>query len=330
MTNKRRAGLWLALTAAAALVVFTGPVGAQGSLAELLRNIVQNAVTLTANRIVLGNGSSSVTVLGSLGTSTTVLHGNAGGAPSFGAVSLTADVSGVLPIANMATGTPNGSKFVRDDGVLATPAGGGDVSGPGIAVTDGHLAVWDGTSGTAIKDGGAPSGGGPVEQHTASSSASLDFTTCISSTYDEYIFEFVNVIPATDSVSLWMRMSTDGGSSYASSSYRFRYWAFAAGSATAGSDSASQIELTRSELDSTSSLYGLTGWLRLFSPLSTSLRKMVMGEFFFLQDGAGTPPFELSKSGGSYDSATAVNAVQFLTESGNIASGAIRCYGIAK
>ena len=38
------------------------------------------------------------------GTTTTVLHGNAAGAPTFGAVSLTADVSGTLPIANGGTG----------------------------------------------------------------------------------------------------------------------------------------------------------------------------------------------------------------------------------
>lgn len=33
-------------------------------------------------------------------------------------------VSGVLPVARIATGTPDGSKFVRDDGVLAVPPGG--------------------------------------------------------------------------------------------------------------------------------------------------------------------------------------------------------------
>jgi hypothetical protein len=39
------------------------------------------------------------------GTTTTVLHGNASGNPSWGAVSLTADVSGTLPLANGGTGT---------------------------------------------------------------------------------------------------------------------------------------------------------------------------------------------------------------------------------
>jgi len=33
--------------------------------------------------------------------------------------------SGVLPMARLATGTPDGTKFIRDDGTLATPSGGG-------------------------------------------------------------------------------------------------------------------------------------------------------------------------------------------------------------
>lgn len=32
---------------------------------------------------------------------------------------------GLIPMAQIATGTPDGTKFVRDDGTLATPAGGG-------------------------------------------------------------------------------------------------------------------------------------------------------------------------------------------------------------
>lgn len=35
-------------------------------------------------------------------------------------------ISGVIPIANLATGTPNGSKFIRDDGTLQAIGGGGD------------------------------------------------------------------------------------------------------------------------------------------------------------------------------------------------------------
>lgn len=58
----------------------------------------------TTNAILVGGGvGNSPSFLGSLGTTTTVLHGNAGGAPTFGAVSLTADVSGLLPLANGGT-----------------------------------------------------------------------------------------------------------------------------------------------------------------------------------------------------------------------------------
>ena len=69
---------------------------------------------LTANAIVLGGGAGAAPApLASLGTTTTVLHGNAAGAPTFGAVSLTVDVTGTLPIANGGTGatTSAGAAF---------------------------------------------------------------------------------------------------------------------------------------------------------------------------------------------------------------------------
>lgn len=71
---------------------------------------IASSAALTANRIVLGGGAGAApSVLGSLGTTSTVLHGNAAGAPTFGPVSLTADVSGTLPIANGGTGNTSGN-----------------------------------------------------------------------------------------------------------------------------------------------------------------------------------------------------------------------------
>jgi hypothetical protein len=77
-----------------------------------------------------------------------------GTAIGFGAIDLTSSVAvaGILPIANLATGTPTGSKFVRDDGVLAVPAGTatGDVVGPSSAVA-GEGVLFDGSTGKLIK-----------------------------------------------------------------------------------------------------------------------------------------------------------------------------------
>lgn len=74
-----------------------------------------NGKALSSN-ITLGLASSD---FANQGTTTTVLHGNASGNPSFGAVGLTTDVTGLLPIANGGTGT-------------ATPS---LVSGANISVT---------------------------------------------------------------------------------------------------------------------------------------------------------------------------------------------------
>lgn len=72
---------------------------------------------LTATRLVVGNGSDDVDVIASSGTTTTVLHGNAAGDPTFGAVALATDVSGVLPPAN---GGVSAATVALTDG--ATPA----------------------------------------------------------------------------------------------------------------------------------------------------------------------------------------------------------------
>jgi hypothetical protein len=61
------------------------------------------ASNLTQYGVVYGSTATAMATTAA-GTTTTVLHGNAAGAPTFGAVSLTADVSGTLPVANGGTG----------------------------------------------------------------------------------------------------------------------------------------------------------------------------------------------------------------------------------
>jgi hypothetical protein len=53
-----------------------------------------------------------------------------------------------------------------------------------------------------------------ISSATASDAASVSFTSGIDSTYDEYVFYFVDINPATDSEVFMFQGSTNGGSSY--------------------------------------------------------------------------------------------------------------------
>lgn len=68
-------------------------------------SITSSALLVNHALMVGGGAGAAPATLGSLGTTTTVLHGNAAGNPTFGAVSLTADISGILPVANGGTGS---------------------------------------------------------------------------------------------------------------------------------------------------------------------------------------------------------------------------------
>lgn len=81
------------------LGIATGTSG--GVLCFTGSTTIASSVAATANAVMVGGGAGACPApLASLGTTTTVLHGNAAGPPSFGAVSLTADVTGTLPKAN--------------------------------------------------------------------------------------------------------------------------------------------------------------------------------------------------------------------------------------
>lgn len=143
--------------------------GASGS-----GTVTHTTGALTANQVVIGNGTDDLKTLGTLGTTTTLLHGNAAGAPTFGAVVLTTDVSGILPTANGGTGTATPITFAQTPTVGGIPYG---ASATTLNILD------DVATGKVLISGGvatAPSWGLPAGLflgQTVTATASANFTT---------------------------------------------------------------------------------------------------------------------------------------------------------
>lgn len=170
-----------------------------------------------------------------------------------------------------------------------------------------------------------------LEQHTASGSATLDFTAAISSTYDSYVIDIQGLIPATNNTDLWMRVSTDGGSTFASTTYAWQRAADFFGDTTmsgAGSTSDSKF-LIFPGLDSSISDASLDATLWLKHPGNATLGTVYHGQLTSWYQPA-SPRLYMATVAGKWRTATAVNALRFLMSSGNIASGTIRIYGIVK
>ncbi len=201
-------------------------------------------------------------------------------------------------------------------------------------ITATNVAAW--IPGAPVSSVGGLTGAVPgglilAEQHTASTSASLNFTTCITSAYDEYEIEVVNVIPATNAVAIGINMSTNGGSSYDSGA-NYNLAAFrwsSAGSTTAGNATQGGLDLTGGGLEQNTSTYGLSSTVHLFNPGSTSVFKQIVASSHGFDNNGSSLIYGVQLAG-TYRNTSAVNAFQIIASAGNLTSGTVRCYGIAK
>ncbi len=180
-------------------------------------------------------------------------------------------------------------------------------------------------------------GGGLVllEQHTASSSPSLNFTTCITSAYDIYLVKMVSLVPASNGQGLQLLASTNGGSSYdTGSNYNWQGFSFHGTStaATTGGDGASALISVDGQFGvngvSNTSTLPLAGDIWIYDPLSTSVSTYFEGRVRFKESTGGVPLNNFLNA--TYIPTTAMNAFQLIMTAGNIASGTARVFGLAK
>ena len=173
-----------------------------------------------------------------------------------------------------------------------------------------------------------------ISTTTASSSATISFTSGLDSTYKEYIFKYINIHPSAGQY-FQFQGSTDGGSSYGVTitSTMFDGYHMESGSATdlryltggdlAQSTSFQPIYTVTPNTDNDGSA---SGFLHLFDPSNTTFVKHFINRVSVMTDN---PASDQTFLAGYFNTTSAIDAIQFKFASGNIDSGVIKLYGVS-
>ena len=175
-----------------------------------------------------------------------------------------------------------------------------------------------------------------LQTQTASSSASISFTSNIDSTYPIYLFKFINIHPATDGAEFTINFSTDSGSNYNVAKTTTFFVAYNAESESSsgltyidsldiaqGTGAANIFYNVGNENDESAS-----GTLHLFNPSSTTFVKHFMSTFNVYNNSGSNGNSVQVDVAGYGNTTSAIDGVQFAMSSGNIDSGTIKLYGI--
>lgn len=172
---------------------------------------------------------------------------------------------------------------------------------------------------------------------TASSSSSIEFTSGIDSTYDIYQFEFINIHPATDSVSFDFNFSIDSGSNYNVTKTTTFFRAYLRENDTSPTleystsrdlAQSTSVQTLSSTLDNKSDS-SLSGKLQIFNPSSDTFVKHFISDVNDIGTGGSDDYSVHSFSAGYGNTTSPINAVRFQMSSGNIDAGTIKMYGIS-
>jgi hypothetical protein len=171
-----------------------------------------------------------------------------------------------------------------------------------------------------------------ISTATASSSASIEFTSGIDSTYKEYIFYFVNIHPQNDGQQFKFQTSTNGGSSYGvtlTSTYFIAYHnengsEYGAPQYLTGSDQAQTTNFMVLGSADNENDSGISGYMHLFNPSSTTFVKHWFART--INDPSSYAQDEYTA--GYFNTTSAINSIKFQMGSGNIDAGQILLFGV--
>jgi len=172
-----------------------------------------------------------------------------------------------------------------------------------------------------------------ISSQTASNSASIIFTSGLTSTYKAYKFVLVNIRPATDSVNFSFNLSTDSGSNYNVTKTSSDFFAgHNEGDTNTYLDYDTNMDLAQStgeqkisDASGNDADQNLNGTITLFNPSSTTYVK----HFISCVNNMQYHDYSRCEFTAGYGNTTsAINAIRFQFSSGNIANGTIYLYGI--
>lgn len=279
----------------------TGAGGIQGNLP--VTHGGTNTTTLTQNGVVFGNGAATIGITTAGNTALVLFSPGPLQSPTFGQVSLTAAVTGVLGVPNGGSGT-------------STLTANAVLYGAGAAAV-GLLPA--GATGQMLMGQGAAA---PVMQYpghtllntlTAANSTALTDTTSFTSTFGDYLLVFDSLLPASTTA---MKMLFQTSGSLATASYINN-----SGGATAYGD------LGGGSVVFNGAGYGMNGELIVNNVNNSATFKG--GTIFRIQFLSNATT--LSAPGGAFiynGGSAAVTGFQILAFGGNLTSGSVRVYGM--
>ena len=172
-----------------------------------------------------------------------------------------------------------------------------------------------------------------ISKSTASSSATVDFTSGIDSTYKEYLFTFKNIHPATDGAFFTFQSDTGTNTNYnqtiTSTHFQARHDEGDSDTSLAyntGNDQAQGTSFHKlSNTIGNDNDQSLSGFCHVFNPSSSVFVKHFISNIQHSQDANFS--FNVYTAG-YFNTTTAITRFQFKMSSGNIDSGQILLFGL--
>lgn len=162
---------------------------------------------------------------------------------------------------------------------------------------------------------------------TVSAAATLDIAMTAYTAYKNKLLVFESFIPATNNVILYLRVSTDGGSTYDSGAgaYRYAITGLRDDNVSNNTNSASATEMIVSGNGSVVNAagYGISGEITMFDTTNTGMSPRFRVESVYNNSGGWCHAYGVGARQNTQDT----DAVRLFFSSGNISSGTWTLYG---